>query len=389
MLSCSISAAAGREAVCDAVSLSPPDPFRDPLYPLPPQPAGTPWPHRTGSESDWPESEVPHGVGLSALLDEIFDDHGSLAHTYAVVVIHRGRLVAERYQGRLEHLDRPPESIGPATPLLSWSMAKSMLHAVVGMLIADGRLDLYGPAPVPEWQAPGDPRRAITLDQLLGMRDGLAFAENYVDSGASDVIEMLFGSGQDDVAHFAANRPLAAPPGKRFNYSSGTANLVSGIVAREIGPGEDYRRFLADRLFGPIGAASAQPGFDAHGTWVASSYVHATARDFARFGLLYLRDGVWDGTRVLPDGWVDTARRARSIDPADGQIHSNHWWVTPDPYGTFSCQGFEGQSITVCPAADLVVVRLGRTPAASYPALRRWRSDIVTAFIAPATRDRA
>jgi CubicO group peptidase (beta-lactamase class C family) len=314
------------------------------------------------------------------LLERAFDDQGPLARTYAVVVIHGGRLVCEHYQGHLEHWDREDEPIGADTPLLSWSMAKSMLHAVVGQLVGEGALDPGAPADVPEWGEPGDPRRSITLEQLLAMRDGLDFAEDYVDGNASDVIEMLFGDGADDMAHFAAARPLTASPGDRFNYSSGTTNIVSGVVARLLGPGEPYRRFLTDRLFGAIGATSARPTFDEAGTWVASSYVHATARDFARFGLLYLRDGVWDSRRLLPEGWVDTARRTRSADPTDGALHSLHWWVVDDGRGTFRAAGYEGQSITVCPAHDLVVVRLGKTPAERADHLVRWRADMVAAF---------
>jgi CubicO group peptidase (beta-lactamase class C family) len=305
------------------------------------------------------------------------------------VVAHRGRIVAERYGGRLDTFEGPGEPVGPSTGLLSWSMAKSMLHAVVGILIGEGRLSLDEPLDVPEWAAPGDRRGAITLDHLLSMGDGLDFAEDYEDERESDVIEMLFGSGRDDVAHFAADRRLAAEPGTRFHYSSGSTNIVSGALARLLGPGEPYRRFLADRLFGPIGATTARPTFDAAGTWVASSYVHATARDFARFGLLYLRDGMWGTRRILPEGWVDTARRARSIDPDDGQLHSNHWWVVPDGAGTFSCLGYEGQSISVTPAADLVVVRLGRTPIDCYPALRRWRAAVTSSFTPTAANPQA
>jgi CubicO group peptidase (beta-lactamase class C family) len=297
-----------------------------------------------------------------------------------VVVVHRGVLVAERYGGTLPHFDRGPEPVARATPLLSWSMAKSMLHAVVGQLVGDGRLHLQRPAGVPEWSAPEDPRGAITLDQLLAMRDGLAFVEDYVDDRVSDVIEMLFGSGTADMAHFAADRPLAAAPGTRFNYSSGTSNIVSGVVARLLGPGEPYRRFLAERLFDPIGATSADPGFDHAGTFVGSSYVYATARDFARFGYLYLRDGTWNGRRVLPAGWVDTARRARSVDPDDGALHSMHWWVVDDGRGTFRAGGYQGQSITVVPTLDLVVVRLGRTDVEHYPDLLTWRAAMVAAF---------
>ena len=346
-----------------------------PLVDLPAQPPGTPWPL-----GRWPEGDPPPGVGLEDLLDRAFDDDGPCAPTLAVVVVHHGRLVAERYGGRLEHPDRPAEPVGPDTALLSWSMAKSMLHAVVAGLVGEGRLSLDDPAPVPEWRSPGDPRRAVTLEHLLTMRDGLDFNEDYVDARESDVIEMLFGTGREDTAHFAADRPLAAAPGERFNYSSGTTNVISGIVAREVGPGEPYRRLLDDRLFGPLAMTSATPTFDGAGTWVASSYVHATARDFARFGLLYLRGGRWRGRRVVPAGWVDHARRPRSVDPTDGALYGAHWWVTDDGFGTFRCSGYEGQAIVVCPSLDLVVVRLGRTPAERYPALARWRADVVDAF---------
>jgi CubicO group peptidase (beta-lactamase class C family) len=271
--------------------------------------------------------------------------------------------------------------------LLSWSMAKSVLHAAVGLLVGEGRLDLDAPAAVPEWADPGDPRHAITLRQLLAMRDGLNFVEDYVDGGVSDVIEMLFGRGQADMAHFASDRPLAAPPGTRFNYSSGTSNIVSGVVARTVGPGEPYARFLHSRLFGPLGMASADPEFDEAGTWVGSSYLRTTARDYASFGLLYLRDGVWDGFRVLPAGWVDYARTWVSADHEDDSPYGAHWWgVAGDTLGTFRASGYEGQSITLCPALDLMVVRLGKTPLEREPNLVPWRVAMVEAFARSAER---
>ncbi|HMD46704.1 MAG TPA: serine hydrolase, partial [Acidimicrobiales bacterium] len=266
---------------------------------------------------------MPPGVDLGPLLDAAFTEPERLGQTYAVVVVHRGRLVAERYGGALPHFDRPPEPVTAQTPLLSWSIAKSMLHAAVGLLVGDGLLATGGRADVEWWQGPGDPRRAVTVEHLLAMRDGLDFVEDYVDDTRSDVIEMLFGSGRHDVARFAADRPLAAEPGRRFNYSSGTSNIVAAVMARLVGRGEDSRRFLVERLFGPVAMGSAAPTFDEAGTWVASSYVHATARDFARFGLLYLRDGVVDGRRLLPAGWVDHGRRPRSVD-ADGSIFGAH-----------------------------------------------------------------
>jgi CubicO group peptidase (beta-lactamase class C family) len=353
------------------------------LVPLPPQPTGVPWP-----TEGWPEGELPRGVDLEALLEQVFDDEGPLATTFAVVVVHRGRVVAERYAGALEHFDRPPTPVTAGTALLSWSMAKSVLHAVVGLVVGAGRLDLDAPAAVPEWSDPADPRHAITLRHLLAMRDGLDFVEDYVDDRVSDVMHMLFGEGQPDMAHFAADRPLATAPGTRFSYSSGTSNVISGIVARTIGPGEDYARFLHGRLFGPIGMASADPEFDEAGTWVASSYLRATARDYARFGLLYLRDGVWDGARLLPAGWVDYGRTMVSIDdPEDPSPHGAHWWGVRgdtlehlDPLGTFRASGYEGQTITICPALDLVLVRLGKTPLEREDALVPWRAAMVQAF---------
>jgi CubicO group peptidase (beta-lactamase class C family) len=244
------------------------------LVALPPQPAGVAWP-----TDDWPVGDLPPGVDLAPLLDDVFDNEGPMAETFAVIVVHRGRLVVERYQGALEHFDRPPTRVTADTPLLSWSMAKSMLHAVVGVLVGQGRLDLDTPATVPEWAAGDDPRHAITLRQMLAMRDGLDFVEDYVDDRISDTMQMLFGDGQADMAHFAAARPPAAPPGTRFNYSSGTSNIISGVVARTVGPGESYARFLHTRLFGPLGMTSADPEFDEAGTWVASSYLRASARD--------------------------------------------------------------------------------------------------------------
>ena len=345
------------------------------LTPLTAQPRGLPWP-----AEDWPEGPVPDEVELEPLLDAAFDPDDKRSTTYAVVVIHGGMLVAERYGGTLEHWDRAPEPIGRDTPLLSWSMAKSMLHAVVGILVGEGRLDLDAPAAVPEWSGAKDPRGAITLQQLLEIRDGLDFTEDYVDAGVSDVIEMLFGAGTDDVAAFAANRQLLAEPGVRFNYSSGTSNVVSGIVGREVGPGATYEGFLRDRLFAVIGARSARPTFDAAGTWVASSYVYATARDFARFGYLYLRDGVWNGMRVLPEGWVDHGRRPRSVSEEDGRVYGAHWWVWGDDLGTFWASGYEGQSILVCPPLDLVVVRLGKTGDEGDEQLRAWRGAMIDAF---------
>ncbi|HEX7166583.1 MAG TPA: serine hydrolase [Acidimicrobiales bacterium] len=340
-----------------------------PLVPYPPQPDGVPWP-----TDEWPRGKPIDAV--EALVDELFEDR-ALQTTHAAVVIHRGELVAERY---LEE-----DAIGPSSTLISWSMAKSILHAAVGVLVRDGLLSVDDYPAVPEWAAPGDPRREITLDHLLEMRDGLAFVEDYVDDSVSDVIHMLFGDGQHDVAAFAADRPLAHAPGAFFNYSSGTSNIVSRIVADVVGSGEDaYGSWLRRELFDRVGMRSAEPRFDGAGTFIASSFVYATAQDFARFGYLYLRDGTWDGARLLPEGWVDHARRMRSQDDDTGNYYGAHWWVAADAAGSFWANGYEGQSVLVSPGSDLVVVRLGKTPSDRYPELKRWRAAVVDAVAAAA-----
>lgn len=346
-----------------------------PLHPLPAQPTGVPWP-----QAQWPEGAPPAGVPVEALMEEAFAPGGAQAVTQAVVMVQGGRIVAERYAGHLPHFDRAPEPVGPETPMMSWSMAKSVCHAAVGILVGDGLVDPTAPAAVPQWPR-DDPRRAITLDHLLAMRDGLAFSEEYEDP-TSDAMRMLFGDGAADTAAFAAERPLAATPGARFHYSSGSTNIVSGVVARLVGPGDHYRRFLHQRLFGPVGMRSASPELDQAGTFVASSSLRATARDYARFGLLALRDGIWGERRILPEGWMDYGRAARSIDPddPDGARYGTHWWAVADGLGTFSANGYEGQCIQVTPAADLVVVRLGKTPQDRTHHVADWRARVARAF---------
>ncbi len=346
----------------------------DPLVPLPAQPAGVPWP-----TVDWPEGG-PLPTAAAAAMDEMFEDTATYERTFAVLVVQGGRLMAERYAGELDRWDRPNEPVDRTTRLLSWSMTKSFLHAAVGIAMDDGLLALHEPAPVPEWADPADPRHAITLEHLLTMRDGLDFREDYLDGQTSHVIDMLFGEGQGDVAGYAARRPLAAPPGTRYSYSSGTSNIVARILGDALGGEDATRAFLRDRLFRPIGMPDAEPRFDAAGTFVGSSYLLAPARQLAKLGLLYLRDGSWDGARLLPQGWVDHARRQRSWDRVDDVGHGAHWWTTEDERGTFRAAGYEGQMIVVCPAHDLLVARLGKTDAAHKPDLATWRDRMVAAF---------
>jgi CubicO group peptidase (beta-lactamase class C family) len=347
------------------------------LVPLPPQPADVPWPTYS-----WPKGTPSADVDVEGLLDDVFGG-GAFGTGYASVVVHHGRLIAERYASAIEHWDREAEPVGPDTQLLSWSMAKSFLHAAVGILVGDGKLDPSARAGVPAWA--GDERAAIKLDDLLAMRDGLEWNEDYVDAGVSHVIEMLFGDGASDVVGYAESRPRLTAPDTRFNYSSGTSNIVSGIVARQVGRGDDFERFLRGRLLEPIGITHARLGLDPAGVWIGSSYLYAPAREFAKFGLLYLRDGVWDGRRLLPEGWVDHGRRARSVDESDGRLHGAHWWAVGDELGSWWASGYDGQSILICPALDLIVVRLGHSPdEGAADALHEWRARVVAAFAAAA-----
>jgi CubicO group peptidase (beta-lactamase class C family) len=330
---------------------------------LPPQPADTPWPTR-----DWPQGEACGAVG--GLLDYAFSQPEELRETHAVAVIHRGRLVAERYAPGMSAADTLP----------SWSVAKSITQTLIGLVAADGKIDIHAPAPVPEWPA-DDPRRAITLDLLLRMSGGLAFTEEYHADRPSDTIVMLFGDGKDDVARYAANKPLAHAPGTFWSYSSGTANLVARAASIALGKfGPDLEAYMRARLFDPLGMASATPKFDAAGTFIGSSYCFATARDFARFGLLHLRDGMWDGARLLPPGWVDYARTATFQQPTDSASYGAHWWLDVAGPGSFSANGFQGQYVVVVPDRDLVVVRLGATSDDALQPVKDWITAVAACF---------
>lgn len=340
---------------------------------LPSQPDGTPWP-----TAAWPDGGPPAGLArtpFARLMDAAFAGPSTpdLGETHAVVIVQGGRLIHERYNA----------GFGPELTYPSWSMAKSITHALVGLAVADGRLDIQARADVPEWRTPGDPRGAITLDQLLRMSSGLQWVEEYLPDRPSDVIAMLFGAGQADVAAFAASLPLAHAPDSAFYYSSGTTNIVVRALARALdleGPG--FEAFMRTRLFEPLGMTSPIPKFDAAGTFIGSSFCYATARDFARFGLLYLRDGIWEGRRLLPERWVDYARTPTYQQPgaeADGG-YGAHWWLDIAGPGSFSANGYEGQYTVCVPELDLVLVRHGVTSAERKDALKSWVANVVDCF---------
>ncbi len=308
---------------------------------------------------------------LDDVADDLFARPAEEGVSLALVVVQGGRLVLERYGVRPGNLFQPePEEVTAATPLISWSVAKSMVHAAIGILVGDGRLDPGDPAPVPEWQ--GTEKEAITWLDLLEMRSGLEFVEDYVDGERSHCLDMLFGAGSDDHAAYAAALPLLHPPGTVWNYSSGTTNILCRLIGDLVSDGATdpaereaaTRAFLDQRLFGPVGMPDAEPRFDAAGQWVGSSYVHAPARQFARFGELYLRDGMAGEARILPEGWVDHARVVVATDPETGFGYGRHWWIWPDQARSLAAHGYEGQYVLVLPERDAVVVHLGKTDAA-------------------------
>jgi CubicO group peptidase (beta-lactamase class C family) len=346
------------------------------LLPLPPHPDDLPWPTRS-----WPSAGLDPRVdrtALAGLLDRAFAENEpeDLERTNAVVIVQHGAIVAERYRG----------GVDPERAFISWSMAKSITSALVGILVRDGKLDLSRPIPVKEWAA-DDPRRRITIDQMLRMVDGLRFREaehlgdgsvRYYPEEESDVIPMLFGAGKDDVAGFAATLPYQAEPGRRWNYNSGASNLLSRLVRETIGGGEaEMRAFMRRELFDRIGMRTADPRFDAAGNFVGSSHCYCSARDFARFGYLYLRDGVWDRERLLPEGWVDYSRTPT---PQSEGLYGAHFWVIPGSLGLFYCSGAWGQRILISPKLDLVVVRLGQTAPHKVAAVVRYCKAVIDAF---------
>src|SRR6185436_9173319 len=278
-----------------------------------------------------------------------------LRRTRAIVVLRDGEIVAEQYA----------PGFSAATPLPGWSMTKGVLNALIGILVGEQRLALTDAALLPQWQPP-DPRAAITLEDLLRMRSGLKFSEAYANF-SSDVIEMLFN--QPDAARYAASQRLDFAPGTTWNYASGTSNILSTIVRHAVGE-PDYWDWPRRMLFDPLGMTSAILEPDASGTFICSSFMLATARDWARFGQLFLQYGVWNGQRILPDGWVSfsTTPTAQSA----GDNYGAHWWLKlqPEigggiraaariPRDAFFAIGHEAQTLTVIPSRRLVVVRLG------------------------------
>ena len=334
-----------------------------------PTATGEPWPLVSTAS---PEPPAIDSKALSKALNRAFreDDPLTPKRTRAVVVVQNGWVIAERYA----------RGIPPEMPLIGWSMSKSITHALIGLAVHKGILDPDKPPSVPEWSDPEDPRRRISLDQLLRMNSGLAFEES---TGAlnSDLVQML--TQEADMARFAASQPLIKKPGKKWSYSSGTTNILSRILRHAINDDQDYWAFPSRALFAPLGMTTAVLESDNSGTLVGSSLAWASGRDWARFGQLYLDQGRWNGKQLLPANWV---QRARTASRGSKKGYGAHWWLSrrksrPDlPNNSFSAEGYQGQLLLIAPSQRAVIVRLGQTPNKAGFDANAFGADVLSAL---------
>ena len=280
---------------------------------------------------------------------------GPRRHVHAIVVLHDGKIIAERYAAGFH----------PDTPQLGYSMSKSVVNALLGILVRQGRLDMYAPAPVTAWKAVSDPRHTITLDQLSRMTSGLDLTED--DSGFDPVSSMLFL--QEDMATYAAHAELRAPPGTQWDYTSGNTLILGSVLRDAVGGGAPgLIRFAHRELFDPLGMHHVLMEFDGAQTLVGSTRIYASARDWARFGQLYLDDGMLDGRRILPQGWSAYVSKQTL-----GSIYGSGFWTNAGieadgsriiagmPGEAYFASGMNGQRIVIVPSRRLVIVRLGST----------------------------
>lgn len=330
--------------------------------PAPPPPVLAPFAAALQPEIAGPQIVEPSDPALKHALD-IFAEPatGPRRNIKAIVVVKDGQVVAERYA----------PGVGIDTPLPGYSVSKLVINALAGILVGQGRLHLDTPAPVAAWAASDDPRHDITLDNLLRMTSGLAIEEK--DSGLDPVSRMLFT--EPDMAGFAAQSPLEHKPGSVWQYTSGNTLVAARIITNAVGGTEaDVLNFARSELFGPLGMHTAVVETDAVGTPVGSTFILASARDWARFGLLYLNDGIVGGRRLFPEGWVSYTRRPTldtdygagvstntgSNAAAKGRIRAR---MPPD---AFYASGRLGQRIYIMPSQQLVVVRFGFTESPDF-----------------------
>ena len=333
-----------------------------PAEPDLPDAATTPWP----MGDLLPDEPLPSEVDeerLRAALDLALDDslQPEPQRTRAIAVVYRDRLIAEQYA----------PGFGPETRHVSWSMGKSITAALIGILAGEGCFAIDDPAPIAEWQSPDDPRRGITIRHLLNMSSGLAFTraqdEDRLELGwTSRDDHMYIYYGGIDVFQHSISRPLADPPGAVWRYRNCDTLTLGKIVRQTVeARGQEYLAFPQRALFDRIGMRRMVLETDPWGNFIMTGFDYGTARDWARFGLLHLRDGVWNGTRVLPEGWVDFVRAPASANP--NQEYGGQFWLNAGgrhpnaPRDAFWPAGAWGQAVFIIPSRDIVIVRLGHS----------------------------
>ena len=307
--------------------------------------------------TDWPLGDIiPDTLiteidiaAVSEISRKLITDAAYNGNAFAFMVLHKGFPVAEAYKPGLDKNTR----------FLSWSMAKSFTNALTGILVRQGKMDIMQPVDIEEWS--GDERSRITLNDLLQMQSGLKWNEDY--GSRSDVNLMLFNEG--DMSRFAVSSPSEYPAGTHWYYSSGTANIISNLIRNEFESDTTCYAFIQDQFFEKIGITDAVFEVDPSGDFVGSSYLYATARDYARFALLYLNDGVFNGERILPEGWVDYTRTPASA--SNGEYGALFWLNRSGKYPSapedmYSCNGHDGQYIFIIPSRELIMVVLGFSP---------------------------
>lgn len=311
-------------------------------------------PRTVASTDPWPDGDGPAGQPPAALqkavADAFVEPDGANAgdlRTRAVVVVHEGRIVAEQYA----------DGITARTPLIGWSMSKTVTAALAGIAMQQSDLALDIDHLLPQWSSDSNPKSRIPFSSLLEMTDGLAYNEDY--GTVTDTTEMLYGAG--NAIDFLAGIDLEDPPGSVWAYSSGANMLVMGAM-RAFLPTDAWTAFPRTALFDPIGMTTAVFETDPSGTFMGPSWLHASARDWARFGLLILRKGMWNGEQVLPVGWVDTMMEP--VAASNGKYSKGDIWLETGskvPADTLWVLGHDGQTIAIVPSLDLIVVRMGMT----------------------------